>query len=128
MAPFLSDQAKGADPESAPPVDDSRLIPETAIPLDELKQLNARVDISIGELVLRESTVNDVLLSASLQDGALRIDKFRLAGKRGSLAGNLEVLPTPESAQISAEFEGTGLNLGLTPSSPRFSPGRYLAR
>jgi hypothetical protein len=80
--------------------------------------LNARVDISVGELVMRESTVNDVLLDASLQDGALRVDKFRFSGQRGTLAGNLEVLPAAEGAQLNTALEGTSVTLGLTPITP----------
>ena len=118
VVPFLPDQAEEVEPEAAPPVDDSRVIPDTAIPLDELKQLNARVDISVGELVLPETTVNDVLLDASLQDGALRVDNFRVAGQRGTLAGNLEVLPTAEGADLNTALEGTRVTLGLTTTTP----------
>jgi len=118
VVPFLPDQEAGAESESAPTVDDSRVIPDTPIPLDQLRQLNARVDISVGEMVLRETTVNDVLLDASLQDGALRINKFGVSGRRGTLAGNLEVLPTAAGAQLNTAIEGTKLTLGLTPSSP----------
>jgi uncharacterized protein involved in outer membrane biogenesis len=119
VKPFLPKQADSGTSESAPPpADESRVIPDTPIPMELLQQLNARVDISIGELVLRETTVNDVLLDGSLQSGALRIDKFGVAGQRGTLAGNLEILPTVEGAQVSAIVDGTRLTLGLTPSRP----------
>ena len=94
------------------------MIPDAAIPLDALKQLNAKVDILIAELVLPETTVNDVLLDASLQDGALRIDKFRVSDQRGMLTGNLKVLPSAEGAQLNTAIEGTKVSLGLTPSGP----------
>ncbi len=118
LVPFLPEEEDSAISESAPPVDNSRVIPDTPIPMELLLQLNAQVDISIGELVLRETTVNDVLLDGSLQDGALRIDKFGVAGQRGTLAGNLELLPTANGPQISAVIDGSRLTLGLTPSSP----------
>ncbi len=119
LAPFLPDEEEGAESESTPPpADDSRVIPDTPIPMDRLKQLNARVDISIGELVLRETTVNDVVLDASLQDGALRVAEFGVADARGTLAGTLEVLPAAQGAQVSTAVDGTRLTLGLTPSSP----------
>jgi len=118
LVPFLPAEEATAEPEPTAPADDSRVIPDTPIPLDLLQQLNARVNVSIGELVLRETTVNDVLVLGSLQDGALRIEKFGLAGRRGTLDGTLEVLPTPDGARISTVVDGTGMTLGLTPSSP----------
>jgi hypothetical protein len=86
--------------------------------MDLLLKQNAQLDVSIGELVLRETTVNDVLLVGSLQAGALRIDKFGVAGRRGRLAGTLELLPTAGKPRISAAVDGAGVTLGLRPSSP----------
>jgi len=118
VVPFLPPEEDSAAAEPAPPADDSRVIPDMPIPMDLLQQLNARVDVSIAELVLPETALIDVLLDGSLQDGALRINKFGLAGQRGTLAGMLEVLPTPEGARVSTVVDGTGMTLGLTPSRP----------
>lgn len=118
LAPLLPPLEDGATPEPAPPAKDSRVIPDTPIPMDALQQLNARVDISIGELVLRQTTVNDVVLAGSLQSGALRVEKFNLAGQRGALSGTLELLPTAGQPRISAAIDGAGMTLGLTPTAP----------
>ena len=118
LAPLLPPLEDDATSEPAPPADDSRVIPDTPIPMDLLQQLNARVDISIGELVLRESTVTDVVLDGSLQSGAMRVDKFGLAGQRGTLSGTLELLPTAGEPRISAAIDGAGMTLGLTPTGP----------
>jgi len=118
LAPLLPPLEDGATSEAAAPVDGSRLIPDTPIPMDLLQQVNARLDISVGELVLREATVNDVVLDGSLQSGAMRVDRFSLTGQRGTLAGTLELLPTTGDPRISAAIDGTRLTLGLRPSSP----------
>ena len=124
LTPFVpepDDTAKGdaASSQTAPQEDDSRVIPDTPIPMDLLNQLDARVDISVGELVLRDIRLLDLMVDGSLQDGALRIDKFELAGELGGvLGGQLEVLPAPEGAAISTTIDGTNMTLGLTPSGP----------
>jgi len=123
LSPFIAKEDDTARDdgaaESAPQADDSRLIPDTPIPMDLLNQLDSRVDISFAELVLGENTFKDILVDGSLQDGALRIDKFEVAGHRGGvLGGQLELLPAPQGAAISASIDGTNLTVGLTPSSP----------
>ena len=118
LVPFLPIEADGDDSEPAPAANDSRVIPDTPLPMGLLQQLNAKVDISIGELVLRETIVHEAVLHGALQSGTLRIDRFGLAGQRGTLAGMLEVLPTAEGAQVNAVVDGSQMTLGLTPTGP----------
>jgi hypothetical protein len=115
---FLPADSADAAPETTAPAKDSRLIPDSALPLDALRELNARAKVSIGKLVLPNGAVKDVRLEVSLQDGALRIERFALAGNRGTLAGELQVLPDPAGSRITANIDGTAMTLGLTPSTP----------
>jgi uncharacterized protein involved in outer membrane biogenesis len=116
--PFLPADDAEAAPAATATADDGRLIPDTPIPVDALRELNAKAKLAIGELVLPNGPVKDVRLDGSLQDGALRIERFALAGDRGTLDGKLELLPTAAGARISGNIDGAEMTLGLTPTTP----------
>ncbi|MGI9341857.1 MAG: AsmA family protein [Gammaproteobacteria bacterium] len=116
--PFLPPDDAETAPAAAAPADDGRLIPDTPIPAEALRELNAHANVSIGELVLPNGAVKDLLLDGSLQDGSLRIERFSLTGDRGTLAGELQVLPDPAGSRITANIDGAEMTLGLTPIAP----------
>lgn len=120
LAPFLPEEKETAvASEPAAQADDSRVIPDTPIPVDQLKQLDARVDVTVGELVMPDTRLRDILLDGSLQSGELRIEKFGVTGQRGGvLSGQLDVRPTAEGAQVSAAIDASNLSLGFTPVRP----------
>jgi uncharacterized protein involved in outer membrane biogenesis len=124
LRPFIADDEaadEGAASESADvqQSDDSRVIPDTPIPVDMLNQLDARLDVSVGELVLRRARIEDLLVKGLLQDGQLRVERFELSGERGgTLAGKVDVLPVADGADVNLVLDGDYVAVGFTPTSP----------
>lgn len=111
--PELTDEPKPAA-EATPAADNERVIPDIAIPVDELRKYAATVDIQIGEMILRQRTLNDVILRGVLEDGALLIDRFNIKSSHDeNLTGSFELRPTESGAELLMAVEGTALGMGL---------------
>jgi len=123
LRPFLTGRQAAAEESPEPaadaPPEDSRVIQDTPIPLDELNQLDAQVEVSIGTLVLTDLQLTDLLINGNLQAGGLRIDRFELSGERGgTLAGKVDILPVADGANVSLVLDGDDVAVGFTPISP----------
>jgi hypothetical protein len=99
---------------SASPAPDVKVIPDTSIPFDQLQGYVADVDIQIDELNLRQHTIRDLAVSATVDDGSLSIEHFTLKGEDdGELSGRLELEPKQNGAEIRMKMLGNNLELGL---------------
>jgi len=97
----------------------SRLIPDTEIPLDLLHKFRSSVDVSIGELVLRQRTMKDIELIASAGDGALLVPRFNVENSvDGSLSGGFALKSVDDAADLLLDIQGSSLNLGLPADTP----------
>jgi len=102
-----------AESTTAAPKKD-RLIPETVIPMDELKKYRASVDIRIAEMNARQRTLVDIVLVGAIDNGALIVEDFHFANTRGGvLAGEFEIRPAETGAELLLGIQASGLTLGL---------------
>ena len=85
LRPFMLEDPGAPEPAGA--ADDGRLIPDLPLPLTALRQFNADLDLNFASLETPRRILSDVLLQATLRDGALRLDRLR----SGGLMGNFEV-------------------------------------
>ena len=120
LEPYLPDEADEADAaderDDAPPPTkaDGRVIPDIPIPMDAMKTIAATVDIDIKEIDLGPKEFTDIILTGSLTDGALAVERFALSNnKGGSLRGNFALRPAGETAALSLDVAGSGLILGM---------------
>ncbi len=91
-----------------------RVIPDTAIPMDQLDKYRVSANIDIAELNLRQHTLRDVLLVAEVEDGALAVTNFTVRSSRDeTLTGELELRPTDAGAELLLTVRGNSLSLGL---------------
>ena len=104
------------EPESQPEKKKERLIPDTPLPMEQLQRYDADVDVEVGELRTRTQVARDLALLATLQGGALKIDRFGFIGQRGgkleataSLAPNATGVP-----DLNVAVTGNGMTMGLT--------------
>ncbi len=113
--PLEPEPDTGIPGEPAPPEDPTRrLIPATPLPMDKLKKLQARVDLHVGEINLGAETLTDVVLTGSIEDGALAVDEFRLkASQGGILGGSLSLRPDVNGAVLGARIDASNLSIGL---------------
>ncbi|HSD68911.1 MAG TPA: AsmA family protein, partial [Woeseiaceae bacterium] len=102
----------------APPAR-TRVIPDTPIPMDKLRMLDADVDIRFGELKLRQRPMKDVRLVGSLKAGELKVSDFSLASERGgSLSGGFRLRPDGPGAELLVRINGGNLIIGLKANTP----------
>jgi len=111
---FDSENAEPNVEASASPAPDVKVIPDTPIPFDQLQGYVADVDIQIDELNLRQHTIQDLAVSAMIDDGSLSIEHFTLKAEGGGeFNGRLELKPKPDGAEIRMKMLGKKMELGL---------------
>jgi len=117
LAPFLpelteEDQPK-EDAEAKSPKAD-RVIPDTVIPMDELRKYRVSANIDVAELNLRQRTLRDIVAVGAVEDGALKLTKFNIKSSRDEvLAGKLDLRPREFGAELLLSVQGTSLAIGL---------------
>ncbi len=122
LSPYLRDDADTAEagkeqPPPAKPKD--RVIPDTPIPMDDLKKVTASVDIDIKEIDIGPKTFRDIILVGSLADGALAVERFTLSNNiGGSLQGDFTLRPVDDAAALSLDVAGSNLILGMPAKTP----------
>jgi hypothetical protein len=118
LAPYLAEGAAEEEvPEEEPPPaeSDRRVIPDTPIPMEELKKLVASVDVDIKELDLGAKVFSDILLTGSLADGALNVEKIAARNNvGGSVRGALRLRPADDVAELWLDLVGSNLILGMS--------------
>ena len=78
-------------------------VPDTAIPYKDMKSINAKADLQVGQLILAEGMQADnVLLKADLNGGLLKISQLRLDFGGGEIDATAEVNANSQSMQLSA--------------------------
>ena len=114
MSPYLrADTDEPAEEPPATPRKD-RVIPDTPIPVDELRRVTASVDVDIAEIDLGARVLKDVVLVGSLADGVLAVEKLALINNvGGTLRGNLTLQPVGEGAALAVDISGSNLILGM---------------
>jgi hypothetical protein len=120
LAPYLPEPSDESEPaaEETPAAGDARVIPDIALPVDQLRKYAATVDIRIAEMVLRQRTLSNLVLRGALEDGALLINEFNIKSPRDeNLAGSFELHEAGSGAEILMAVQGTSLKFGLPSAS-----------
>jgi len=111
FAPLLEKLEYEYDPE--PGFDDGRLIPDIPMPFDAMKEINASVDVDIGELQRGTLFMKDIEFDAYLRDGALEITKASFEARSGAILANAKLEPVGESGIASVELVARDFALGM---------------
>jgi len=120
LAPYLSPLPEGPVEQAADiePQDD-RVIPDIPVRIDVLEGFLANASVRVDELNLRERVLRDVVLSASVADGALTVDEFELDSVDGGLLSGLMVLrPSATGPEFGMRLRGKNSRLSLSAVSP----------
>jgi uncharacterized protein involved in outer membrane biogenesis len=97
---------------------DGRVIPNVELPLDQLKRVNASLDITAGEVRFDSTALFNTVLKADLRDGALRVSDIDASGSRGRFDGEFSIVPTDASAKLEIRIDGNQLVVNLTNETP----------
>jgi uncharacterized protein involved in outer membrane biogenesis len=117
LVPFLpklteEDKPK-KDAEANNPKTD-RVIPDTVIPMDELREFRVSANIDVAELILRQRTLRDVVAVGAIKDGALKLTKFNIRSSRDEvLTGTVDLHPGESGAEMLLSIHGDALAMGL---------------
>jgi hypothetical protein len=116
LEPYLPEETDSADEKAPAPAEPKdRLIPDTPIPMDELKKVTASANIDIKEIDLGPKVYSDVILVGSLADGALSVERLALQNNvGGSVRGNFALRPAGDAAALSLDIAGSNLILGMS--------------
>lgn len=101
-APLLKPGESEYEPE--PEFKDGKLIPDLAIPFDEMTKMNVSLDIDIKELKRDTLLMRNVELSAALDNGALEITNASFKAKSGALVARGILEPVGDSGAASIEL------------------------
>ena len=117
LAPYLPELTEKDQPEKEAAVKTTkadRVIPDTVIPMDELRKYRVSANIDIAELNLRYRTLSDILAVGKVEGGALKLTKFNIRSSQDEvLTGKLDLRPGESGAELSLAIQGTALAMGL---------------
>jgi hypothetical protein len=111
FAPLLEEVEFEYDP--APEFDDGRLIPDIPVPFEYMKQINATIDINVGELQRDTLFMKDIEFDADLRDGILEIPKAGFKARSGALLAKAKLAPVGESGSAMVELVARDFALGM---------------
>ena len=116
LRPFATEEEAGETAEVEPAASDEDERPyvfgEEPLPLDELRALNADVDVSIDRIQARTSHYNDVSVVIDASDGIIKFDNTFRGGRGGEFENNLELAVTDSTADLTIKALASELKLG----------------
>ncbi|MFW2405120.1 MAG: AsmA family protein, partial [Gammaproteobacteria bacterium] len=118
------------DAEELVPVDDDpsdgRLIPDTPLPLEQLKSIDASIDIDVDTLIFNKVSYTGIAIDGEILDGRLVVDRATASTPHGDLSATLSVLPSTTGADVTASLDGDRIYIGFggerTPEQVENSP------
>lgn len=119
LSPYVDD-VPPAEPETESTKDngETRLIPDTPVAIEILDKLNADIAVSVKKLVIHEREQTDLQVTASVNDGGLHVDTFKLTGEYGgNLWGRLGVQPVAAGVEFGMRLFGENIEIGLPAES-----------
>ncbi len=109
------------------PASSGRLFPDTPIPFGRLREANADLAMSIGDLKSGGSDYRSIDLHVVLQDGKLRVAPFSANLPEGRLDGSLSVDATQPAPPVALTLHAPGLEVApllAAADLPGYASGR----
>jgi uncharacterized protein involved in outer membrane biogenesis len=114
LASVLSsdDSPSAAEPPAEPMNSDGRLIPQMAVPVDQLHKFNLEGQVKLGELRLVYNTLKDIEIDARLQDGNLTVTQLKATAREGQF--NAQFLAAADGDRIvtNGKLQGKDIVFG----------------
>jgi uncharacterized protein involved in outer membrane biogenesis len=88
-------------------------LPETALPFDLLKSLDADIYFTIGEVLIDEFNPGTIKLNAALKDGLLKVKQLDLNLDGAPVRSSLTIDSRDKTPRISTRLDINNLQLGI---------------
>jgi len=92
---------------------DGRVIPEIAVPADRLNAINMTTNINIAELRSPKTTLRNVEIEWSLQDGEFLVKRIKATATEGELSASFRMNASGDRITTSGTLQGKDIVLGL---------------
>jgi hypothetical protein len=110
--PLLEEAEQEFDAE--PEFEDGRLIPDIAMPVEALRELNGSLDVDIADLRRGALQLRDIELDARLRDGRLDVSMARFKARSGELLGRAAYDASTDIVSASLELVARNFAFGMT--------------
>jgi len=89
-----------------------RLIPDTKLPFDQMRTVNADIRLTLGALRLAKADYKAIEAHLMIRDGHLRLDPFTASAPEGRVAGTLTIDATDATPRVHMTANAPSLALG----------------
>jgi len=125
LNPLLEGKSARAKPASKPK--EKYVFTEAPLPLDALRDVDARAHVAIGELRIAAGSLKDVDATLAASGGKASLEMRARGGVSGSLEGSVRLSPAGgRQADLAVQLTSKALRLGLGAGGP-IAPGEVPA-
>ena len=103
-------EARKAEPSKAPPKE--KVFPADPLPLDALTAVDAKLAFQGEQILLPKVALNDLKITATLDNGKLRIAPLQAIVGGGRLDGQIRLTPQRKGAALSAKLSVDRFDVG----------------
>lgn len=112
LAPFMANDGAGDKAGGAATAAEGRIIPDTPLPLDGLKAVDAVLDYKAAKVLLKDGAATDLSAKLTLVKGDLKIEPLVLTAFGGRIEQALRLNAAGQTPQLSSEGAVENLDLG----------------
>jgi uncharacterized protein involved in outer membrane biogenesis len=121
---LLGAQTDEVDDDSEPSSAKARLIPDTPLPMDLLRTLDAEVDAKFASVLVLREEARDVSFKMRLEGGRFEVDPLIFTGLSGQVRSSGVLEPVADGGRVSLELHANDVQLGLMADEGQVMEGR----
>ncbi|MCP4332299.1 MAG: AsmA family protein [Gammaproteobacteria bacterium] len=106
------DKSLEVEAPTQPETGDGRLIPQLAVPVEQLHRINLETRIRLSDLQLPNRRFQNVEIDLNLQDGNLTVSQFQATATKGQIIARFQANADGDRIVTSGRLEGKELVLG----------------
>jgi uncharacterized protein involved in outer membrane biogenesis len=106
------DKSLEVEAPAQPETSDGRLIPQLAVPVDQLHRINLETRIRLGDLRLPKHRLQNVEIDLNLQEGNLTVSQFKATATGGKIIARFQAFADGDRIVTSGKLEGRDFVLG----------------
>lgn len=111
-SPILA-EAENTEDEPEPQFEDGKVVPDIAVPFEDLKKLNVSLDFEVEELQRDNLAMSDIRLQADLRDGVFAVENFGFRARAGGLVAQGRLDPA-DGGSATLQIVARGFSMGLS--------------
>jgi hypothetical protein len=116
IAPLLEERELEYDPE--PRAEGERLIADIPVPFDDMRRLNARINVRIGDFRRDRLRMTDLVVDGELLDGGVYLHRFGFNAPSGWLEAKGSLRPVDANGAGSLAIKARDFALGISDFNP----------